>query len=191
MSGLLALVADSLTLGLRRAVTGNMADLTTVVALLALSAIAGHVAESATRIAGLLPTAVSTTEPASVAATLGTAASNMSNLTALVTFLATGSTSASVAIGRTRLRAFARNVTTDAATVARLLLRSYGAFSANVTLSTTVVTGRSSLLGAVTSLVRCITAVEASTASVLVVHFEFELGKAFRLQEENSIVDSK
>lgn len=33
--------------------------------------------------------------------------------------------------------------------------------------------------------------VEASTASVLVVHFEFELGKAFWLQEENSIVDSK
>jgi hypothetical protein len=110
-----------------------MTDLTAVVALLALSAIAGHVAESATRIAGLLPTTVSTTEPASVAATLGTAASNVPNLTALVTFLAAGSTT--VAIGRTRLRAFTRNVTTDTATVASLFFRSYSAFSANMTLS--------------------------------------------------------
>lgn len=170
MASLLALVADSLALGLGRAVAGNVADLATVVALLALGAITGHVAETAARIASLLATTISATISASVATTLGTAASNVSNLTAFVAFLTAGSSS--IAIGRTSLRAFTRDVASDAAPVARLLLGSYGAFSANMALSAAVVTGRSTLLGAVASLVRGITAVEASTASVLVIHVE-------------------
>jgi len=53
VTGLLALVADTLTPGLGGAVTGNVANLAAVVALLSLSAVTGHVAESTTGVAGL------------------------------------------------------------------------------------------------------------------------------------------
>ena len=99
----------------------------TVVALLALGAVTSHVAEATARIAGLLPTTESASKSAAVATTLRTAACNVSDLAALVALLTTGR--AAVAI-RASLRAFTGDVATDAATVARLLLGGYGAFSA-------------------------------------------------------------
>ena len=100
----------------------------TVVALLALGAVTSHVAEATARIAGLLPTTESASKSAAVATTLRTAACNVSDLAALVALLTTGR--AAVAISRANLGVFTGDVTTDAATVARLLLGGYGAFSA-------------------------------------------------------------
>lgn len=96
MSRLLAFVANPLTLGLGRAVAGNVAKFTTVVALLALGAVTSHVTETTARVAGLLATTEATAESTSVAtAALGAAARNVSNTTALVALLATADTSTS------------------------------------------------------------------------------------------------
>jgi hypothetical protein len=98
----------------------------TVVALLTMSAIAGHVAKATTRVASLLATAVSsvTAETASIVAALRAIACDMTDLTAFVAFLAaTGSTI--VVIARTSLGTLARNMSSNTAAVARLLLGGY------------------------------------------------------------------
>jgi hypothetical protein len=97
----------------------------TVVALLTMSAIAGHVAKATTRVASLLATTVSSvTETASIVAALGAIACDMADLAAFVAFLAAAG-STIVVIARTSLGTLARNVSSNTAAVARLLLGSY------------------------------------------------------------------
>lgn len=173
VTGLLALVADALTPGLGRAVTREMANLAAVVALLAVSAVTSHVAESTARVASLR---AATTEAAAAAAAVATVvlaavARNVSDLTALVAFLAAtlATLGAAVAV-TTGLGAITRDVARLAAAVAGLLLGGQGALAANVALATAVVASRGTLLGAVTSLVRDFATVEAATSTGLVVH---------------------
>jgi hypothetical protein len=135
VAGLLAVVANPLTLGLCGAVARDVADFAaclcvsmnmieeeaceplTVVALLAVSAVTGHVAETATRVASLLAateaTTATTSETTSVATTLGAVSGNVTDAATLVALLA-----ASWAVVFTGLRAFAGDVTDTTATVA-------------------------------------------------------------------------
>jgi hypothetical protein len=171
VSRLLALVANSFTLGFSGAVAGYMSDISTVVALLTMSAIAGHVAKATTRVASLLATTVSSvTETASIVAALGAIACDMADLAAFVAFLAAAG-STIVVIARTSLGTLARNVSSNTAAVARLLLGSYCTLAADMALATTVIASRSSLLRTIASLMRGIAAVEASTTSSLIFHF--------------------
>jgi hypothetical protein len=137
VSRLLALVANSFALGFSGAVARYMSNISTyghcylakkckknidkrltVVALLTLSAVAGHVAKATTRVASLLATAVSSlTVAASIVATLGTIACDVADLTAFVAFLAAAG-STIVVIARTSLRTLARNVSSNTAAVA-------------------------------------------------------------------------
>lgn len=100
MTGLLALVAGSLGGGLGGAVTREMADLATVVALLTLGAVTRHVPVATAGVAGLSTLAATTTisatisslvtsESTTVATGLGAVACNVSNLGALVALLGT------------------------------------------------------------------------------------------------------
>ena len=59
VAGLLAAVADTLGGGLLGAVTGQVTNLTAVVALLTLGAVAAHVAEATARVAGGLASGAS------------------------------------------------------------------------------------------------------------------------------------
>jgi hypothetical protein len=134
VAGLLAVVANPLTLGLCGAVARDVADFAaclcvsmnmieeaceplTVVALLAVGAVTGHVAETAARVASLLAateaTTATTSETTSVATTLGAVSGNVTDAATLVTLLA-----ASWAVVFTGLRAFAGDVTDTTATVA-------------------------------------------------------------------------
>jgi hypothetical protein len=118
VAGLLAVVTNPLTLGLCGAVARDMADFAAVVALLAVSAVAGHVAETAARVASLLAateaTATTTSsETTSIATTLGAVSGNVTDAATLVALLA-----ASWAVVFTGLRAFAGDVTDTTATVA-------------------------------------------------------------------------
>lgn len=162
VTGLLALVANTLTTSLSSAVTGDVTDLATVVALLTLSAVTGHVAESTARVAGLGTTTVAAAVATTVATTLGAVTSNVSDLAALVALLTTGGT---VATGSTTLRALTRQVTGHTAAVASTLLGGLRAVTVDVTLATTVVAGGSTLLGAILSLVGCVTAYEKKNVS--------------------------
>lgn len=161
VTGLLALVAHALTLGLSGAVARDVTDFAAVVALLTLSAVTGHVAEATAGVAGLLTTTgtTRTTETTTVSAsavttavvtTLRAVACDVADLSALVALL--GTTTAVVAVAT--LGAFARKVSGLAATVARLLLGRFLAFTAQVTLAIAVIAGRVSLLRAVLGLVR-------------------------------------
>ena len=147
MTGLLALVADTLTPSLSSAVAGDMANLTTysslgtgkmwmiidrrrgrkptVVALLSLSAVTGHVANSTARVAALGASTVRAVTTAAVA-TLRAVAGNVSNFAALVAFLR--ATAGGTAVAAT-LGALTRNVTSLATAVAGTLLRGVGAFA--------------------------------------------------------------
>lgn len=107
----------------------------TVVALLSLGAVTGHVAETTARVAGLLTTTgatetatVVTAETASVVTTLGAVTGNVTDLSALVALLATTTTAAEVVVAT--LGAFTRKVTGLSAAVASLLLGSLLAFTA-------------------------------------------------------------
>jgi hypothetical protein len=100
----------------------------TVVALLSLGAVTGHVAESTARVAGLGALAVATTVAAAVTTALGAVTSNVSDLTALVALLATRGTT--VTAGGTALAALGAltgKVTGHAAAVAGTLLGGLGA----------------------------------------------------------------
>jgi hypothetical protein len=162
VAGLLALVADALAVGLSRAVARDVADFAayittsqciykgekkreeerTVVALLSLCAVAGHVAVSAARVAGLLATAKATlsTTAAGVAAALAAVTSNVSDLAALVAFLASAAAgreaaAALVAVACGGLSAVARDVAGLTAAVAGLFLGGLRAFTADVSLA--------------------------------------------------------
>ncbi|KAF1979220.1 hypothetical protein BU23DRAFT_549239 [Bimuria novae-zelandiae CBS 107.79] len=158
---LLAAVADALGGGLGGAVSRQVADLTAVVALLALGAVTAHVAEAAARVTGGLPrtaVATATTSTTTVASTLVTAAaiaagssrgtvpSNVTPLAALVTLLtAAGTTHGGAAV----LGALAADVTGLAAAVAALLGLGSSALTAQVALIAAVVAGGVALAGAV------------------------------------------
>jgi len=95
VAGLLALVADTLLGGLLRTVAGEMANFTAVVALLALGAVARHMAETAARVASLaaatttiaVTACVATAVTACVTTALGAVAGNVAILATLVAFL--------------------------------------------------------------------------------------------------------
>lgn len=101
---LLAAVAHTLVGGLGRAVARQVANLTTVVALLTLGAVTAHVSETTAGVAGRLPgTATVTTLTAAVAtaavastsvaaATLAAVSGDVAGLAALVAFLTTTGT---------------------------------------------------------------------------------------------------
>lgn len=129
VSGLSALVASALSRGLRWAVSAQVAGLATVVALLALGAVARHVANATARVAGLL----ASTETAAGTATVGTAtvtsvlvttggtslwavAGNVSDLGALVALLA--SSTSETASGTHTLSSGVGAVTADVAGLA-------------------------------------------------------------------------
>lgn len=113
--------------GLEWAKHTRIARTRTVVALLTLGAVTGHVAETAARVAGLGAAAVGGVATAAVVTTtLGAVAGNVADLTALVALLAAaGSTTVAVAT----LGALARQVTGLAAAVAGALLGRLGALA--------------------------------------------------------------
>lgn len=97
----------------------------TVVAFLTLSAVAGHVAETAAGVASLLTTTIAATEATSITATLRAAPCDMTDSATLVALLTANGT-----VVFTGLWALARKVTDTTATVASLLLGGYGTFTA-------------------------------------------------------------
>lgn len=146
----------------------------TVVALLALGTISGHVAVSSARVASLpRPTATTVTaavaaltlETASVSTTLGAVTSDVSDLSAFVAFLttsaristsATASTSSSTA-GR-RIWTVAGDVAGFAAAVARFLLLRSATLAAHMSLFAAVVACWGAALRAIASLMGAVTA---------------------------------
>jgi len=182
-----------------------MADLTAVVALLALGAVTAHVTETTARVAGGLASAsvatgtatvastaaaVSTSSTA-VAATLGAVAGNVTDLTTLVALLAAAATATH--LGTAVLGALARDVAGATAAVARLLSLGRSAFTANVALLTTVVASWGTLGGALGSAVRRVSAVVAATATgassrcLVRVHFGRVLGKRPKYQMSKGV----
>jgi len=176
MTGLLALVAN--TILLRGAVTAQVTDLTTVVALLALGAVTRHVSVTTTGVAGLSATALSSVRrSATVAAlaaigstattttTVGAVAGNVSDLTAFVAL----SSGRGAAEGATLLGigivTLAGQVTNFTALIARLLLRSLLAFAAQMAILTAVVANGVAALGALASLMTALATIVASTTA--------------------------
>jgi len=160
VAGLLALVADTVVADLSRAVAGKMTDLTAVVALLALGAVARHVAETAARVASLtagsavalaLALVATLLLEATLLTTLRAVAGNVADLATLVAFLTAAHTGTTT--GSTTLGALARNVTGLTAAVARLLLLRVGALAREMSLATAVVASGVALGGAVAGLV--------------------------------------
>lgn len=174
VAGLLAAVADTLRGGLLGAVTGQVTDLTAVVALLALRAVTAHVTETTARVAsGLTGTTISTAlatvsaTTAEVAATvgattLGAVAGNVTLLAALVALLTASTTAGGSA---TSLSALTADVTGTTAAVASLLGLRRSALTADVTLLAAVVAGWGTLGGALGSTVRVVATVVAATAT--------------------------
>ena len=167
VAGLLAAVADTLRGGLLGAVTGQVTDLTAVVALLALGAVTAHVTETTARVAsGLASAAAVSTTLTTVAATaakaagatvgaatLGAVAGNVTLLTALVALLAASTTAGGSATG---LGALTADVAGTTAAVASLLGLRRSALAADVTLLAAVVAGWGALGGALSSTVRVV-----------------------------------
>ncbi|KAB8256364.1 hypothetical protein BDV32DRAFT_129100 [Aspergillus pseudonomiae] len=120
-----------------------MSNFSTVVTFLTVGAVTSHVTEATARVASLLTATISTP-------TLRAVPRNVAYTAALITFLTTSRTT--VAISRGCLRTFTRDMANTTATVAGLLLRRYCAFTANMSLSTTVVTSWGTLLRTVTGL---------------------------------------
>jgi len=193
---LFTLVTAALTRALRRAVSAEMSDFATVVALLTLGAIAAHVTITAAGVASLstlsatVAATVTTTTVASLGVTSGLWAvtSDVADLSALVAFLrsttsreATTTTSGRAsALGR-RVGAIAADVACLTTLVASLVLWSLWAFSAHMSFTTAVVALSRATGRAVTGLVRSIATVVAATGlrSTTVFHCEswFEIGK--------------
>ena len=144
----------------------------TVVALLALGAVAGHVAETTAGVAGLhavaLTTAisatVSTTVPllATEATSLRAVAGDVTDLATLVALLSTSTSTSTAELAAwstgSALGALARQVTGLTASVAGLLLLRVLALAGQVALFAAVVAGWVSLGWAVTGLVGGVTA---------------------------------
>lgn len=150
---LLALVASALARSLRRAVTAQVSNLSTVIAFLALGAVSGHVSIATARVTSL--SALTTTEASATAAVsttlivattvatgLRAVAGNVSDLGALVALLRSTarreSTTTSSAL-RCGVAAVTGDVTWLAALVASLVLGTLWAFAAHVSLATAVV----------------------------------------------------
>lgn len=190
VSWLLALIASALAGGLRWAVTAQVANLSAVVALLALRAVARHVAVTSAGVAGLstLVSAVSTststttvalveTSSGLVSTSLWAVTGDVADLRALVALLASTlrvsgwSTSSSLS---SWVGAVTGNVTWLTALVAGLVLWSLWALTAHMTLATAVVALSWATGWAITGLVRSIAAVVASTGlgGSTVLHFE-------------------
>jgi len=187
MTGLLALVADTILLA--RTVTRQVTNLTTVVALLTLGAIAGQVTVSTARVAGLLAATTTTTTRSAVrprateATTIGRAlASNVADLTTFIAFctaLIATTTTTALRLSGGRIVTFAREMARLTAAIAGLLLLRTSAFAAHVPVLSTVVANRSSTLGAIASLMTSLAAVVAGTTtrrSILVVTTEIHCG---------------
>ncbi len=151
VSWLTALVAGALGRGLGWAVTAQVASLAAVVALLSLGAVAGHVSNTAARVASLLAlteTALSTvwllSETGVLVSTLGTGlwavTGDVSNLGALVALLG-GSTERASTGGTLSgwVLAVAGDVAWLTALVASLVLWSLWALAGHVSLTTAVV----------------------------------------------------
>jgi len=173
VAGLLALVADAVLLA--GAVTAQVANLAAVVALLALGAVARHVAIAAAREASL-GTTTGSTESTLLSTVAGSSAvaGNVTDLAALVALSAAGGTttgavrgSAVVLLLRGRLAcAVARDVTSLAAPVARLLLCRLGAVTAQMSILATVVADGVAALGALARLMANLIAVVAGTSAL-------------------------
>jgi hypothetical protein len=177
---LLALIASTLAAGLGWAVSGEMANLATVVALLTLGAVTGHVAVTTAGVAGLstlattestsLSTAVTAvttkaTTTLSTVTSLGAVAGNVTDLGALVALLrSTGRETATSSALSGGVGAVAGDVAWLTALVASLVLGTLGAFTAHVAFSTTVVALGWASGWAITSLVRLIATVVAAAA---------------------------
>lgn len=183
MTGLLALVANTILLG--GTVTAQVADLTTVVALLALGAVTRHVSVTTTGVAGLSAAALSSVgRSATVAAlatigstatttttttTVGAVASNVSDLTAFVALsssggAAEGTTTTTTLLG-TRIVTLAGQMANFTAFIARLLLRSLLAFTAQMAILTAVVANGVAALRALASLMTALATIVASTTA--------------------------
>lgn len=159
MSGLLALVANTVLFAW--AVTAEVANLTAVVALLALSAVSGHVPVTTARVASL-PTGAEATLVSTLESTLVAVAGNVSDLAALV---ALGSTATLVSTLCSLLGALARKMSGLVALVAGLLLWCSCALTAQMTVQSAVVANWISALWALTGLVSSLTAVVATTSA--------------------------
>lgn len=168
VSWLAALVAGALGRGLGWAVTGEVADLTAVVALLSVGAVAGHVSNTAARVAvlwastvllvavGLLSVVVETT----LGTGLWAVAGNVSDLGALVALLVGLAEGAALWTGTLLwgVLAVAGDVAWLAALVAGLVLWSLWALTGHVSLTAAVVALGWSTGWAVAGLVSVITA---------------------------------
>lgn len=177
MSRLLALVADLLASGRSlRTVARKVAILTTVVALTAIDALAGHVTVATTRVArlsGLSSSTVAATIEASAsvvvrAECIGAVARNVADLTTLITLLGSALPPAN---GTSALGAVATDVTSLSTAIARLsFLLAVGAFAANVSFATAVITLGRAAVRAVTDLMARLTAREAGAGRTLEIH---------------------
>jgi len=181
---LLALVAGSLGRGLGWTVSGQMTNLATVVAFLALGTITGHVSVTTARVASLstvvatvtTTTAVSTISIATVVITtsLWAVTGNVSNFRALVALLGRAATRKTTTAGSSIsswVLAVPRDVTGLTALVASLVLGTLRALTAHVTLVTAVVALGRATGWAVTGLMGGVIAVVAAancTATLLV-----------------------
>jgi len=176
MARLLALVANTILLA--RAFAGKMTDLTTVVTLLALGAVAGQMTVSTARVAGLLASP-RTTETASIGlgSTCGTLTGDMADLAALVALSSTGSAVSAATGTLIGIRgALPRKVTRLTTAVASLLLLGTSAFAAHVTIETAIVTDRGTTLRAFTSLMSALAAIVAGTSAVTAIRGSTTVG---------------
>ena len=177
VSWLAALVAGALSGGLGWAVAGEMADLTAVVALLSVGAVAGHVSETTAGVAVLWALLLSVTEllllstlllavTGVLVSTLGSGlwavTGDVSDLGALVALLGGSTEGASTWSGTLlgSVLAVAGDVTWLAALVAGLVLWSLWALTGHVSLTAAVVALGWSTGWAVASLVSVVTACE-------------------------------
>jgi len=154
---LLALVANTV-LSLR-AVPAQVANVTTVVALLPLSAVSGQVSNASTRVAGLLTasTIVSTMRSGSRSDHLSAVTRNVSDLAALIALLSAGHgvllTLSSFRERRgSAVGTFSRDMSNFIALIARLLLSGLGALTAQMSLISAVVADGASSLRTVAGL---------------------------------------
>jgi len=173
MTRLLALVADAILL--TGTVTRQVTNLTTIITLLPLGAVAGQVTVTTARVASLLATTRSaaaaaaavratTTTTTEATAVGGALTSNVTNLTALIAF-STTTALVTTTLGSRGVIALAGEMASLATTVAGLLLLRTSAFTTHMSVLSAVVANRSSTLGAIASLMTSLAAVVAGTAT--------------------------
>lgn len=173
VTGLLALVADTVLLA--GALAGQVTDLSAVVALLTLGAVARQVSVTTARVTSLLTTSTEATLGLATAEAAGAAVSgaltgNVSDLSALVALgtsrrLVAAAHAGAAALHAAGLGAVTRKVTDLIAPVAGLLLLRTSALTAHVSVLSAVVAHGSTTLGAFTSLVSSLAAVVTSATT--------------------------